>query len=128
MLREPESWLSLACRKTRSRVTGKSFPSLFGLAVQLLPVIWAYAGPAFRSTPDLYPFHLLWALYFLKVYPTGDQGATFWLCDRSHFGSTVWRVLFLLRHALPDVRSLLIHQMPLHCSFQLLLTALSLVD
>lgn len=101
-------WVRLAKLKTRSgTVSERSFSSLFGNPSVVLPAIWRhvrvpFAGAALRA------FHLLWLLYWLKVYPTFDQGCVFWKTDKDTFRGKVLFALLVVHESLPDVRSLIV--------------------
>ena len=46
-----------------------------------------------RAVPDgAQPKHLLWFLYFCKLYPTRDTGCSFARCNRDTFGDWVLRI------------------------------------
>lgn len=48
----------------------------FGVCVESMVVIWHHICAAFLMA-GMRGEHLLWILYFLKTYPTEDQGANF---------------------------------------------------
>lgn len=47
--------------------------------------------------------HLLWALYFLKVYPSYDVCAVHWNVDKKTFQYWSWKTLFVLMNAIDTV-------------------------
>lgn len=60
----------------------------FGVPVQAMIVIWY-----FLDVPCVQIKHLLWAFYYLKVYPTDDVGASFWKISCKTYENWVWDVL-----------------------------------
>ena len=60
-----------------SRLSDRHFKSLFLLSVDEVTILWEFLDDNYKKTmPFTRPEHLLFALYYLKVYPTWDQMAT----------------------------------------------------
>jgi hypothetical protein len=59
-----------------SQLSGRKFKSLFLYSVDEVALLWEFLEKTRRATmPFNRPEQLLWALYYLKVYPTWDQMA-----------------------------------------------------
>ena len=57
-----------------SRLSERKFKSLFLFSVEEVTELWEFFEDTNkRALPFHKPEHLLWALYYLKVYPTWDQ-------------------------------------------------------
>ena len=60
-----------------SRLSDRKFKSLFLFSVEEVTTLWEFFEETNKrgTLPFSKPEHLLWALYYLKVYPTWDQMA-----------------------------------------------------
>ena len=75
----------------------------FGICVAAMTIVWELvAETAIRIGIRL--IHLLWTLYFLKVFPTKDIGANFFGVAREIYRKWVWKVIGLLYQHLDVVR------------------------
>lgn len=103
-LKDAKSWVRLAQKKSRrGHISSRTFSSLFGNPAVVLPALWGYVAIAFVSQ-ELSPFHLLWFLYWIKLYDPLDACASFWHTDKDTFGERCRSVLFVLHESLPAVR------------------------
>jgi hypothetical protein len=62
----------------------------FGVCLESLAVIWSFVHQHFADE-GLRGLHLLWVLFFLRVYPTEDQAANFCVTadiPSTHMGRT----------------------------------------
>jgi hypothetical protein len=63
------------CRGQKSNSTNhRSFRSFFGVSADVCAELWKLLHPV--NVNGASPKHLLWALFFLKVYPTESIGAS----------------------------------------------------
>jgi hypothetical protein len=62
-----------------SALSKRAFKSLFLYSAEEVALLWEFLEDNYKSKNDPMPFNrpeqLLWALYYLKVYPTWDQMA-----------------------------------------------------
>jgi hypothetical protein len=76
----------------------RKYQAFFGVGTYETAVIWHYIK---KSEVSL--LHLLWALYYLKVYPTEDVGAGVVGVDRKTFMKHVKELIKVMRRRLPQV-------------------------
>jgi hypothetical protein len=69
--------------------------SLFGVSPETITILWLLFNQM-ELCFVLQPVHLLWALYFLKHYPTCDAAAHHWQCDVKTYRLYIWRVIAAL--------------------------------
>lgn len=67
----------------------------FGVCLEGLAVIWLFVHQHF-AVAGLRGVNLLWVLYFLRIYPTEDQGANFCGVTRLTFRRHTWAGLRIL--------------------------------
>jgi len=77
MLDQSNGWIRMAQNSTHSLVTPRRFVALFGVPSKVCPLVWRRIGRSFRIE-NLKPVHLLWLLYWFKVYPTDDVCSDRW--------------------------------------------------
>jgi len=76
------------------------FHASFGLSAVVVAQIWTYY---LSESVSFSPKHLLWALYFLKVYSTMDTMYSRFCGSRDNFAHKIWLVIAALVELLPDV-------------------------
>jgi hypothetical protein len=90
-----------------TKPTPRQFRALFGVSIQTVIILWQFLQ-TIQSSIDLpfvlHPSYLLWALYFMKVYPSCDVACNKWQCDAKTFRLWAWRVIFLLHLFLNTVK------------------------
>src|SRR5690242_2975182 len=67
----------------------------FGLCLSAITLVWLLIAET-AHLHEVRPIHLLWALHFLKVYPTEDIAANFFGTSWQTYHKWVWKVLGLL--------------------------------
>lgn len=85
-------WRAECRRDSRNRV--RKFRAHFGVDSIHCSLLWE--ALADNSVDGLYgwkPYHLLDALFFLKVYPSEDCGCTFARCDAKTLRKWNWKVI-----------------------------------
>lgn len=70
--------------------------SLYGVPLDVLLLLWNILLAISIAELPVEFHHLLWALHFMKNYPTEDVGSAFWNVDRKTYRKYVWRVIILL--------------------------------
>lgn len=81
----------------------RDFHAHFGVSQETVNILWMHIC----SSPSEFPFtfdHLLWALYFLKVYPTADVASSFWSVSQKTFHKWTWKMILFLVKTLDTVR------------------------
>lgn len=73
MMADEEVWVVVLSQYLH-QVDQRRIRAHFGVGVPSLILIWHFVNIPFAAA-GLRPKHLLWTLYFLRVYPTEDQGA-----------------------------------------------------
>lgn len=73
----------------------------FGSSLELCDLLWDYLQPWHGQ---LHPIHLLWALHFLRTYPTEDSAIFLWCTTAMTYSHRVWFVIGCLDQVLPLVR------------------------
>jgi lipoprotein signal peptidase len=99
----PESaqiWISVAAILLH-HYTERLFNAHFGIAVYVLPVIYDFYRQRNVNPPRR--DHILFALHFLKIYPTENVGASFCRCDEKTWRKIVKSILISLDSVLPNV-------------------------
>lgn len=81
----------------------ESLRSHFGIGIPVICLLWETINSVATLPFNLHPVHLLYALYFMKVYTTCIPSASFWKCDVKTFRIWSWRVIFLLYFTLNTV-------------------------
>ena len=64
------------------------FRAHFGICLEAVVMIWSYL-----TIPSVEPKHLLWSLYFLKVYPLVDVATTWAKTSKKTWINWIWLVL-----------------------------------
>ena len=107
------SWWRIVCGLYLQKQTERVVKAHFGLSVVAIAVVWALVvGVA--TTLGIKPIHLLWALYFLKVYPTEDLAANLFGTSRETYRKWVWKVIGLLYlHLDPSGKCLIVYIIPI---------------
>ena len=94
-----EPWVTLFQENFEGRFTMRKFSANFGCTPIVCSKIWEFIS----FEEGLKPKHLLWALYFLKIYGKNDtMHFTFKVSDRT-FTTWVWKVLESIGVNLPKV-------------------------
>ena len=77
----------------------------FGLTIEVIAALysdltdfWDLLDPPLPTRLDM-----LYALHFLRVYPTEDQVLSFWRCSPNTWRPRVWRTLKAMSMYLPEV-------------------------
>jgi hypothetical protein len=73
----------------------RQIKALYGACVATLQVLWVLCYEYFMAE-KLQLVHLLWAMHFLRVYPTEDEAAAFFRTTRKTYRFRVWQVLNIL--------------------------------
>lgn len=84
------------------RTDDRTLHAHFGICLMAMVVVWRFIRDRFQLL-GLRGEHLLWALYFLRVYPTEDQGANFCGCTRTTFRHTIRLVIQILYDCIDTV-------------------------
>lgn len=100
-MQDPNQIWILVAEQYLHHYSERSFAAHFGIAVYILPGIYALYHQKNTSAPPRN--HILFALYFLKTYPTEHVGASFCKCDEKTFRNVVRSTLTSLDHILPPV-------------------------
>ena len=77
--------------------------SIFGVSARVAAKAWRLLHV--DDNMDNSVTHLLWALYFLKTYPTGNMAEVFAKVDRGTFTSKAWNFIDHLSYLEADVVS-----------------------
>ena len=80
----------------------RQFLLLFGISVRFCEALLFLAA---SSGFALEAVHLLWTLFFLKIYPTEDVASSIWLCDHKTYEKHVLHTLLTLLEVLNTVRT-----------------------
>ncbi len=75
----------------------------FGVSIPVICMLWHCISTVPNVSFLVQPVHLLYALYFMKVYTTCLPAASFWKCDVKTFRVWTWRVIFMLFLSLKTV-------------------------
>lgn len=88
------------------RIRRRRFLSVFGISPYVVSLIWDMFenGSDFADT-KIRPIHLLWTLYFLKVYDTETVCANACCCDEKTFRKWIWVCMEQLAELEDDVVS-----------------------
>jgi len=78
-----------------NRYEERTRKTVFGLSDVTIQLIWTLLAASFTDAKLKFK-HLLWTLYFLRKYPTEDEGALFCHTTRKTWRKRVWEVLNLL--------------------------------
>jgi hypothetical protein len=70
------------------------FQRLFGVNENSCTFLWDLIYP--KSKKNIKPKHLLWTLFFLRVYPTQVEQEAIIGCDHKTFNLYVWNIIDLL--------------------------------
>lgn len=79
----------------------------FGISLPVIVLVWWHLNTVF-ALAGLRGDHLLWTLYFVRVYPTEDQGAVFCGCSRPTFRDRISMGIFIIYTHLHVVRFIFI--------------------
>ena len=92
----------------RGRLCNRQFRAVFGTDAYIVLLIHniIHNRENYDDNKDIKLKDLLWALYFLKGYPTEDVAATFLGTTRVTFRVRVWRVVVVLSRLCCTVVSL----------------------
>lgn len=71
--------------------------ALFGVSVDIICYLFLFLPASFQ------PIYLLWALFFLKVYPVAEVGAATWKISERTFRDRVWQVIIELDKNLDEI-------------------------
>lgn len=75
----------------------RRFRATFGVSLSVATAIWELVlASYFTFELKISPMHLLWTLYFLKVYPTADVAAGRCVCDEKTFRKYVNYMLLVV--------------------------------
>jgi hypothetical protein len=85
-LREPASGRT-------TETSYRQFRSLFGCMPKVCSLIWASLGRRQLLPAKANPKHLLWMLFFLKVYATENVTSRFFVCDEKTLRKWVWKLI-----------------------------------
>jgi hypothetical protein len=96
----------------------RRFAAHFGVAKQTVHILWLHLQSVI-SDIRIEQKHLLWSLYFLKVYTTNDVSAVHWGVDPKTFSQWVWKILLILDATLNLVR---------YSTFQSLIVQVDITD
>ena len=91
-------------RYLKRKHTPRRFKSHFGVTLEIAELIWSKVENG--DIPLDYEFkayHLLWVLYFLKVYPLQDCAEVFFNVDHKTYRFWVWRLIKCLLVVLDEV-------------------------
>lgn len=80
------------------RCTSRKFKAFFGL--DIVARVWVFFLLPHINTYHVEPIHLLWMLYFIKVYPTADVLSSILKHDRKTLMKWIFTTLFLLYKSL----------------------------
>ena len=103
MLTEAKGWIRLASAGKRIMVTERVFRAKFGLPSEVLPLLWFKLASMLHSSGQK-AIHLLWTLFWLKVYPTDDVCADTWGVTANTFNLHRLTVLDVMHSTLNEVR------------------------
>ena len=95
-------FLRLARIQLRTNLSLRRFKSNFGLHPDVVLDVWQIIQSCAKSE-RFKTFHLLWALFWLKTYPTEDVGGGFWRVNPKTFMRRVWQVIFVMHQQLDMV-------------------------
>lgn len=80
----------------------ESVRRLFGVDLAMLPLLWVLISPGAQLL-DLKRIHLLWALFFLKNYPSVALAEEWWGISFKTWQRGVWGIIFLINHYVLNV-------------------------
>jgi hypothetical protein len=92
--------LSNVCTSLACGTRNRCFHACFGETFSICAALWSLCLP-FLPTGTL-PIHLLWVLYFLKVYTTENHNASVAGVDEKTFRKWTWIVVYAIA-AIPDL-------------------------
>jgi len=75
------------------QVVDRVFKSIFGCSLFISHVLWNYLLVHAYLPREIQIKHMLWALCFLKQYPTEDQMAAWFAADRNTVRKYIWLAL-----------------------------------
>jgi len=84
-LTDIEMWLEIASSHQKVPINRRRFSALIGLKPEVVSVLWVLVADRLRAEHQD-PLHLLWLLYWFKVYDTDDICSITWAVDRGTFG------------------------------------------
>lgn len=102
MLSSKREWLRLVSAEKRVNINSRRFSALCGFPPDVLPEIWAKLRTAF-AVEKLKPVHLLWMLYWFKVYPSDDVSSVEWGVSPDTFRKHRNRALWVCHETLDEV-------------------------
>jgi hypothetical protein len=94
--------LSNVCTSLACGTRNRCFHACFGVSSSVCAALWSLCIPFLP--PGTLPIHLLWALYFLKVYTTENHNASVAGIDETTFRKWTWIVVYAIA-AIPDLVS-----------------------
>ena len=75
--------------------SNRKFHAHFGICKEITSILWLYLKSL--DVPFTFePMHLLWALYFIKVYSSIDVCSSYWKVSPPTYSLWIWRVLHVL--------------------------------
>ena len=96
-----QEFKNIVFQTTKKQITTyRDCAAMFGMDMGDIATIWNYIATA---QSEVRPKHLLWALYFRKVYPTDVVGSTSWNTSTKTWRLRIKLVLNQLNLHLPDV-------------------------
>lgn len=72
------------------------FRSFFGIDQVTCAYVWSLIHSSVSTSDSIGPKHLLWALYFLRVYAVEDINASMCKTTRKTFREKVWIIIKLI--------------------------------
>ena len=80
----------------------RKFAAHFGIAKETMKILWLHIQSL--DTDGIFKLkHLLWTLYFMKVYNSSDVSASFWKVDPKTYSKWVWKLIVFLNLTLNTV-------------------------
>ena len=80
--------------------SNRRFVALFGLPADTADELWGYVmshvGIGDDSMSGVREKHFLWALNFLKLYPTESSAAAMWDVDEKTYRKRVWKMVEII--------------------------------
>lgn len=77
-------------RSTRNR----RYRACFGTSSHVCSLLWALLLPSLPGNAT--PLHLLWALFFLKIYSTEAHNASVANCDEKTYRKWAWKFIYAI--------------------------------
>jgi hypothetical protein len=94
---EPD-WNTVIENAIHRRLTIAQFSALFGVSLNVLNTLWFLVSSKHHG--KFKKIHLLYTLYFLRLYPSAQVASAFWQINPEYFNRICWNMIFTLEDSL----------------------------